>query len=83
MMTVELTEGLHNLLRPAELHYMFGSPDPATVDSSQYVLVALHDVTHQERDRAKRSGEEEPDAAFKMDMFGTEYNMRSDPTADC
>ena len=55
---------------------MFGSPDPATVDRSQYVLVALHDVTHQERARAKRSGEEEPDAAFKLDMFGTEYNMR-------
>ena len=74
--SAELSEGLHTLLRPAELHYMFGSPDPATVDRSQYVLVALHDVTHQERLRAKRSGEEEPDAAFKLDMFGTEYNMR-------
>ena len=74
--SVELSEGLHTLLRPAELHYMFGSPDPATVDRSQYMLVALHDVTHQERLRAKRSGEEEPDAAFKLDMFGTEYNMR-------
>ena len=55
---------------------MFGSQDPDTVDRSQYVLVALQDVTHQERARAKRSGEEEPDAAFKLDMFGTEYNMR-------
>ena len=73
---LELIAGLHNLLRPAELHYMFGSPDPATVDSSQYMLVAMQDVTHQERLRAKRSGEEEPDAAFKLDMFGNEYNMR-------
>ena len=48
----------------------------ATVDSSQYMLVAMQDVTHQERLRAKRSGEEEPDAAFKLDMFGREYNMR-------
>ena len=55
---------------------MFGSPDPATVDSSQYMLVAMQDVTHQERLRAKRSGEEEPDAAFKLDMFRREYNMR-------
>ena len=75
-LSAELSEGLHTLLRPAELHYMFGSPDPATVDRSQYMLVALHDVTHQERLRAKRSGEQEPDAAFKLDMFGREYNMR-------
>ena len=72
----EMSEGLHKLLKPSELHYMFGTEDPQAVDTSQYVVVALHNTLHQERDKAKRNGEKEPDAAFKLDMFGNEYNMR-------
>ena len=55
---------------------MFGTQDPSEVDSSQYMLVAMHNTVHQEKERAKRNGEKEPDAAFKLDMFGKEYNMR-------
>ena len=72
----ELAQGLHNILRPSELHYMFGTQDPSEVDSSQYMLVAMHNTVHQEKERAKRNGEKEPDAAFKLAMFGNEYNMR-------
>ena len=72
----ELEAGLHTLLSPAELHYMFGTSDQARVDTAHYSLVLMRDTAATERARAKRSGQAAPDAAYSLDMFGTNYNLR-------
>merc|ERR1712106_533000 len=36
----------------------------------------MTNVVHEEKAKAKRSGEPEPDAAYNLDVFGNSYNLR-------
>ena len=36
----------------------------------------MEDVLHEAKTIAKRSGEEVPDAAFKLNVFGNTYNLK-------
>ena len=72
----DLDRGLHQLLHPIELHYMFGTTDHNKVSSEEYRVVLLKNIVKQEAEVAKRSGQKPPDAAYNINIFGNEYNLR-------
>ena len=41
-----------------------------------YSIVQMINTVHSEKELAKRSGEPEPDAAYSLDAFGNQYNLR-------
>ena len=41
-----------------------------------YSIVQMINTVHSEKEKAKRSGEPEPDAAYSLDAFGNQYNLR-------
>ena len=73
---VEIEDGLHHLLEPAELHYMFGTTDKSKINHEEYTVVAIKDILNQEKEVAKRSGQPAPDAAYQMNAFGNNYNLK-------
>ena len=54
----ELEAGVHTLLSPEELHFIFGTREPGLVSREEYSLVALRDTLTQAREVAKRAGAE-------------------------
>jgi len=67
---------LHTLMSPVELHHYFGVHHPSHVDSVQYQVVEVENTLHTESRIAKRNGEQPPDAAYKVNVFGNTYNLR-------
>ena len=41
-----------------------------------YTITTMKDVLTEARRTAKRSGEEAPDAAYKLNVFGNTYNLK-------
>ena len=41
-----------------------------------YSIVQMINTVHAEKEKAKRSGEPEPDAAYSLDAFGNNYNLK-------
>ena len=54
----ELEAGVHTLLSPEELHFIFGTREAGLVSREEYSLVALRDTLIQAREVAKRAGAE-------------------------
>ena len=52
----ELDDGVHTLLTPEELHFVFGTRDPSLVSKEEYSLVAIKDTLQQAKEVAKRAG---------------------------
>jgi len=69
-------EQAHTLLTPEELLHFFGVSDPDKVDHDSYSIVQMINTVHAEKEKAKRSGEPEPDAAYSLDAFGNNYNLK-------
>merc|ERR1712223_1481640 len=55
---------------------MFGVDQPHMVDHTSYTITTMKDVLTEARRTAKRSGEEAPDAAYKLNVFGNTYNLK-------
>ena len=52
----ELDDGVHTLLTPEELHFVFGTRDPSLVSKEEYSMVAIKDTLQQAKEVAKRAG---------------------------
>ena len=52
----ELDDGLHTLLSPEELHFVFGTKDHSMVSKEEYRVVAIKDTLQQAKQVAKRAG---------------------------
>ena len=52
----ELDDGLHTLLSPEELHFVFGTKDHSMVSKEEYSVVAIKDTLQQAKQVAKRAG---------------------------
>ena len=52
----ELDDGLHTLLSPEELHFVFGTKDHSMVSKEEYSVVAIKDTLQQAKEVAKRAG---------------------------
>ena len=52
----ELEDGVHTLLTPEELHFVFGTKDHSLVSKEEYSVVAIKDTLQQAREVAKRAG---------------------------
>ena len=52
----ELDDGVHTLLTPEELHFVFGTRDPGLVSKEEYSMVAIKDTLQQAKEVAKRAG---------------------------
>ena len=52
----ELDDGVHTLLTPEELHFVFGTRDPGLVSKEEYSMVAIKDTLQQAKQVAKRAG---------------------------
>ena len=52
----ELEDGVHTLLTPEELHFVFGTKDHSLVSKEEYSVVAIKDTLQQTREVAKRAG---------------------------
>ena len=55
---------------------MFGTTDVNKVNTEEYRVVMLKNILNQEKEVAKRSGLEEPAAAFNIDIFGENHNFK-------
>ena len=49
-------DGVHTLLTPEELHFVFGTKDHSLVSKEEYSVVAIRDTLQQDREDAKRAG---------------------------
>ena len=79
---LEFSKGLHHLLDPTELQYIFGTTDKNRINQDEYHLVVLKDVLDHEKAIAKRSGLPPPDKAYSLDIFGKHYNLKLKKTKD-
>ena len=79
---LEFSRGVHHLLDPTELQYIFGTTDKSRVNQDEYHLVVLKDVLDHEKTVAKRSGQPPPDKAYTLDIFGKHYNLKLKKTKD-
>ena len=52
----ELDDGVHTLLTPEELHFVFGTRDHSLVSKEEYSVVAIKDTLQQAKEVAKRAG---------------------------
>lgn len=66
----------HKLMTRDELRYYFGTDSPDQVSKDQYKIVLIKNVMHEEHEKAKRSGKAAPDASYKLNVFGNNYNLR-------
>merc|ERR1711962_670766 len=66
----------HELLSEDELLHMFGVTDPNQVEKDSYHLTTMTNVLEEAHAMAKRSGEQPPDAAYKLSAFGNSYNLK-------
>ena len=55
-MSSELDDGVHTLLTPEELHFVFGTRDHSLVSKEEYSVVAIKDTLQQAKEVAKRAG---------------------------
>ena len=76
----ELSSGLHHILDPAELHFMFGTEDRSRVSRGEYELARLEDVSEHVSRVAKRSGQPPPDKAYKLRYDGRNYRFNLQKT---
>jgi len=67
---------VHKLMSTDELHHYFGVQHVDHVQPDKYEVAMLYNTVHIEREISKRSGEELPDAAYKVAVFGNTYNLR-------
>ena len=56
LLSSELDDGVHTLLTPEELHFVFGTRDPGLVSKEEYSMVAIKDTLQQAKEVAKRAG---------------------------
>ena len=56
LLSSELDDGVHTLLTPEELHFVFGTRDHSLVSKEEYSVVAIKDTLQQAKEVAKRAG---------------------------